>query len=63
VDLTNDVAGSRGNQNILTNAATNRLTVSGMSGGGGFDCAAGTGCAQNEDCSSSTCSATTNTCQ
>ena len=63
VDLTNDVAGARGNQTILTNAQTSRLTVSGMSGGGGFDCAVGTGCAQNEDCTSGTCNATTHVCQ
>ncbi len=37
--------------------------VSGMSGGAGYDCAAGTKCTQNADCDPSlVCNATTNTC-
>jgi cysteine-rich repeat protein len=54
VNLTHDLLGTRGNRSISTTAVTTgtntSITISGMSGGGGYDCQAGTGCARDEDC-------------
>ncbi|HYO74219.1 MAG TPA: proteoliaisin, partial [Archangium sp.] len=55
VTLTHGQAGSFGNQRIVKTASNasstnNNLLVSGMSGGGGFDCQAGVACASSQDC-------------
>jgi cysteine-rich repeat protein len=59
VNLTHDSPGAFGNRTISTTARTSgpsaSLRLSGMSGGGGFDCPAGTGCSRSEDCASSVC--------
>jgi hypothetical protein len=60
--LINDNPGGSGNQIITYNAGTNNFTVSGMSGGFGYDCAAGVGCGTAADCSSGVCSIPPHTC-
>ncbi|HSP77409.1 MAG TPA: hypothetical protein VLQ93_02680, partial [Myxococcaceae bacterium] len=49
VTLTHDRPGTFGNQSLAT--STNRLTLSNMSGGAGYDCAEGVACTQDADCS------------
>jgi phage tail sheath gpL-like len=55
VTVTHGQAGSFGNQRIIKTASNasstnNNLLVSGLSGGGGFDCQAGVACASSQDC-------------
>jgi cysteine-rich repeat protein len=50
VDLTNNAAGSFGNRLISETVATSQFSVTGMSGGAGYDCPAGARCARTEDC-------------
>jgi hypothetical protein len=54
LQLNNDRVGSAGNQPIVVTGTG--ITVSGMSGGSGTACAAGTACFWPFDCASGTCS-------
>lgn len=50
VHLINDRPGSVGNQAITETVGNVNFSVTGMSGGGGYDCTAGAGCSVDEDC-------------
>jgi hypothetical protein len=62
VTLINDNTGAFGNRTISTTARSNTLAVNAMSGGGGYDCATGTGCTQTADCSPGLVCQTNGTC-
>jgi cysteine-rich repeat protein len=55
VRLRHDSVSSIGNRPILEDVSDNDFVVSGMAGGGGFDCDAGVGCLVNADCRSGIC--------
>ena len=50
VQLTHDWTGALGNQPLTESVANTGFRVSGMAGGAGYDCAAGTRCRSNADC-------------
>jgi cysteine-rich repeat protein len=60
--LTNDRAGSAGNQDVIETVAASGFLVTRMSGGAAGDCAPNVGCAYNQDCQSLVCSSTSRTC-
>ncbi len=59
VSLANTRLGAVGNHAIVENVASVDFTVSGMTGGGGYDCATGQACRNNQDCQSGECLANT----
>lgn len=57
VDLIHDQQTGLGNQIITETVADMDFVVVGMSGGAGYDCPSGTGCTDNGDCASGSCTA------
>jgi cysteine-rich repeat protein len=62
VNLTHDIPGTAGNQTSGENVASSAFTITNMTGGAAHNCAAGVGCADDDDCLNGTCSTTTRTC-
>jgi cysteine-rich repeat protein len=61
IELTHDQDGVIGNQATVEDVGAENFEVTGMSGGLGYDCPTGTGCAGPEDCASEVC--TSNVCE
>ncbi|WP_309894556.1 DUF4215 domain-containing protein [Archangium sp.] len=62
VQLTHDWTGALGNQPLTETVVNAGFRVSGMAGGAGYDCAAGTRCRSNADCTPSLVCGPTGTC-
>jgi cysteine-rich repeat protein len=63
IGLANNRDGSAGNVPISSTVQSSGFTVTGMSGGIGFDCPAGIGCTANSDCASGVCDPSTSLCK
>jgi hypothetical protein len=57
INLVNGEVGTQGNVSITETLNDVEFAVTGMAGGAGRDCIAGTGCKSNDDCVSGVCNA------
>ena len=63
VTLSNGAQGSFGNVSIYETVRSGSFVVSGMSGGGGYDCPSGDGCKSDQDCATDLVCGTSGICE